>query len=73
MLFNKNDSLIAAQWSMASQVWIEVGEVTNSGDNGSVNGISYDHVLPVEMETSNGLMNLQLGMLLLLYYIILIV
>lgn len=60
-LFNKNGQLIAAQWSMASQVWIEVGEVTGKGDSGDVDGVEYDHVLPVEIETPQGLRNLKLG------------
>lgn len=61
MLFNKDGNLIAAQWSSASGFWIEVGEVTGRGDSGIVNGVEYDHVMPVEMETQGGLLTLQLG------------
>jgi phospholipase A-2-activating protein len=61
MLFNKDQRLIAAQWSMASQVWIEVGEVTATENRGEISGVEYDHVLPVEIETPTGLRNLQLG------------
>lgn len=61
MLFNKNGSLIAAQWSADTKVWIEVGEVTDKGDGGTVDGVQYDHVLPVEIETSTGLLSLKLG------------
>lgn len=60
-LFNKSGTAIAAQWSQISKVWIEVGEVTGSGDSDTINGVAYDHVLPVEIETSSGLRTLQLG------------
>ena len=60
-VFNKDGVMIAAQWSLLSGAWIEVGEVTGSGDRGTVNGVAYDHVMPVEMETPNGVMTLQLG------------
>lgn len=61
MLFNKNNELIAAQWSLDSQIWIEVGHVTGKQNKGTIAGIEYDHVLPVEIETSNGVKELQLG------------
>jgi len=63
MVFNKGGRLIAAQWSMASSCWIEVGDVTGNGggDGGSIDGINYDHVMPVEIETQQGLKTLQLG------------
>ena len=42
-------------------MWIEIGEVTGSSDGGEINGVSYNHVFPVEIETSTGLRALQLG------------
>eukprot|EP01038_Epipyxis_sp_PR26KG_P006801 gene6801-9316_t len=59
MVFNKDGSMIAAQWNSGS--WIIIGEVTGSGDGGNINGVWYDHVMPVEIETATGLKNLQLG------------
>ena len=54
-LFNKNSVAIAAQWSDSSKTWIEVGEVTGSNPNaGSINGVSYDHVLPIEIDRPDG-------------------
>lgn len=50
MVFNKDGKMIAAQWSSDSSTWIEIGEVTGSGDGGDVNGVRYDHVLPVEID-----------------------
>ena len=61
MVFNKSGSLIAAQWSAPSQCWIEVGEVTGTGDSGEVLGVHYDHVMPVEIETPGGVASLSLG------------
>lgn len=62
MVFNKDGSLIAAQWSSHSAAWIEIGEVTGSGDGGAVHGVRYDHVLPVEMDArGGGTVTLQLG------------
>ena len=61
-LFNKDGKGIAAQWSMDTKVWIEVGEVTgSSGAKESIDGVEYDMVLPVEMETTQGLHTFQLG------------
>lgn len=60
-VFNKDGKMIAAQWAAVSGAWIEVGEVTGSSDDGTVNGVKYDHVMPVEMETPNGVMTLSLG------------
>jgi phospholipase A-2-activating protein len=70
-VFNKQGKLIAAQWSSASRAWVEMGEVVGSaGDGELINGVKYDVVLPVEMDTSQGPQNLKLGMscyLLLIY------
>ena len=60
-VFNKDGTLIAAQWIQASGAWIEIGEVTGQGDGGTVNGVYYDQVMPVEMETPMGVQTLQLG------------
>ena len=51
--------MIAAQWNNGS--WVIIGEVTGSGDGGNVDGVYYDHVMPVEIETPSGLKTLQLG------------
>lgn len=58
-VFNKDGSMIAAQWTSGS--WVVIGEVTGTGDGGEVNGEHYDHVMPVEIETPNGVASLQLG------------
>ena len=66
-LFNKNNVAIAAQWSMDSQTWIEVGQVTgqagpNGGGKNTIDGVSYDHVLPIEIEQTSGQVStLQIG------------
>lgn len=62
-VFNKNGVAIAAQWSDASQTWIEVGQVMGtSEDGGQIDGQQYDHVLPIEMDTTDGgVAKLQLG------------
>ena len=62
MVFNKDGKMIAAQWSADSATWIEIGEVTGNGDGGDVNGVRYDHVLPVEIDTpSDGVRSLSIG------------
>ena len=54
-VFNKGGKAIAAQWSAASRTWIEVGEVTGQSANaGTLNGVRYDHVLPIEIDTADG-------------------
>lgn len=54
-VFNKNGKAIAAQWSATSQTWIEVGEVTGRNENaGSIDGVSYDHVFPIEIDVPGG-------------------
>lgn len=57
MVFNKDGKAIAAQYTSGN--WIELGEVTgsaggSSSDSGEVNGVTYDHVMPVEMEGPGG-------------------
>lgn len=64
-MFQKNygKTAIAAQWSMTSRTWVEVGEVTGSNTNaGSLNGKHYDHVLPIEIDVpGGGVKTLQIG------------
>ena len=61
-VFRKGDKAIAAQWSAASAAWVEIGDVVGgSGSKEMLNGVAYDHVLPVEMETPNGVAQLKLG------------
>jgi phospholipase A-2-activating protein len=61
-LFNKGGIAIAAQWSMASQTWIEVGQVMGSSNVGMIDGVQYDHVLPIEVDqTGGGVAKLQIG------------
>jgi phospholipase A-2-activating protein len=62
-LFQKDGIAIAAQWSAASQTWIEVGQVMGSNqDQGIIDGVKYDHVLPIEVDlTGGGLANLEIG------------
>lgn len=61
MVFNKDGKMIAAQWEALSAAWIEIGEVSGKGDGGNVNGVIFDHVFPVEIDTPNGIMTLNLG------------
>jgi phospholipase A-2-activating protein len=61
-VFNKGGMAIAAQWSMASQTWIEVGQVMGSNDTGMIDGVKYDHVFPIEVDqTGGGVAKLQIG------------
>lgn len=62
-LFQKDGIAIAAQWSMASQTWIEVGQVIGSSeDAGMIDGVKYDHVMPIEVDVSDGgVAKLQIG------------
>lgn len=55
-LFRKNGIAIAAQWSMSSQTWIEVGQVVGNNDSsaGQINGVSYDNVYPIEVDQAGG-------------------
>jgi len=62
-VFNKGGVAIAAQWSEASQTWIEVGQVMGSaGDGGAIDGVTYDHVYPIEVDQTGGAVaKLQIG------------
>ena len=62
-LFRKDRIAIAAQWSMASATWIEVGEVTGSKQSkGQIDGVEYDFVFPIEVDVpGGGVQNLQIG------------
>lgn len=68
-LFQKSGIAIAAQWSAASATWIEVGQVMGSNNNdasssssGIIDGVQYDHVLPIEVDTAEqGVARLQIG------------
>ena len=62
-VFNKNGKAIAAQWSVSSGTWIEVGEVTGSNENaGTIDGVTYDHVFPIEIDVaSGGVAKMQIG------------
>jgi phospholipase A-2-activating protein len=59
MVFNRDGTMIAAQW--ISGAWVVIGEVTGSGDGGYIGEVWFDHVLPVEIETPAGLKTLKLG------------
>lgn len=58
-MFNKDGSLIAAQWISGS--WVIVGTVTSTGDGGYLNEVWYDHIMPVEIEGPMGVRTLKLG------------
>lgn len=62
-VFSRDGKAIAAQWNDAARTWIEVGEVTGSNPNaGSIDGVQYDHVLPIEVDTPDGgVQKLQIG------------
>ena len=62
-VFQRDGKAIAAQWSAASRTWIMVGKVTGSNANaGSIDGINYDHVFPIEIDMpGGGVRTLQIG------------
>jgi phospholipase A-2-activating protein len=61
-VFRKETKAIAAQWSAASQAWVEIGDVVGgAGSKETLDGVEYDYVLSVEMETPNGIADLKLG------------
>ena len=61
-VFQKDGKAIAAQWSMVSKTWMEVGEVTGSSDAGTINGVKFDYVFPIEIDTVQGqVQTLQIG------------
>ncbi|CAM9353625.1 unnamed protein product [Phaeothamnion confervicola] len=53
-MFQRAGKAIAAQWSSASFMWIEIGEVMGSSTAGTVDGVTYDHVFPIEIEAASG-------------------
>ncbi|OQR86756.1 phospholipase A-2-activating protein [Achlya hypogyna] len=60
-MFRKGSVAFACQWSGPSQTWLDIGEVTGTGSGGVIDGESFDLVIPVELETPNGLRKLQIG------------
>jgi phospholipase A-2-activating protein len=66
-VFRKGAIAIAAQWNLASRTWMEVGQVMgqndgNDGGGGMVDGVAYDHVLPIEIDLASGeVAKLQIG------------
>ncbi|CAM9230876.1 unnamed protein product, partial [Ascophyllum nodosum] len=61
-VFQRDGKAIAAQWSMVSSIWIEVGEVMGASEGGVVDGESYDRVYPIEVEGVGGAVRkLQIG------------
>ncbi|CAM9733037.1 unnamed protein product, partial [Scytosiphon promiscuus] len=61
-VFQRAGKAIAAQWSAASSTWIEVGEVMGASEAGQVDGESFDHVYPIEVEGVGGAVRkLQIG------------
>ncbi|GMI10294.1 hypothetical protein TrVE_jg4455 [Triparma verrucosa] len=62
-VFNKGGQAWAAQWDAISEAWVLIGEVTGTDENrGKINGVEYDHVLPIEHEVAGGgLRTLQIG------------
>jgi hypothetical protein len=53
---------LCVAWAHLSILSTQVGEVTGSRDAGSIDGVRYDHVLPLEVELpSLGLQKLQIG------------
>jgi phospholipase A-2-activating protein len=64
--FQKDGVAIAAQWSAASATWIEVGQVVSgpggSSSSSTIDGVEYDHVLPIEVDQEGGgVAKLQIG------------
>jgi phospholipase A-2-activating protein len=63
--FQKDGIAIAAQWSAVSATWIEVGQVVSGPGGGSastIDGVEYDHVLPIEVDQEGGgVAKLQIG------------
>lgn len=53
--FRKGKKGIAAQWDASSGSWVEMGEiVSRPGNKEEIDGVAYDHVLPVEIDTAGG-------------------
>jgi len=53
-LFQKDGKAIAAEWTAVSGSWVEIGEVTGSANAGTIDGVVYDHVFPIEIEQATG-------------------
>ena len=61
-VFNKDGVAVAAQWAAASSDWVVVGEVTGSRNAGTIDGVSFDHVLPIEVELpGQGVQKMKIG------------
>lgn len=62
-MFQKSGKAWACQWSVSSQTWIEIGEITGSANKGMVDGVAYDLVIPVEIEQpgTGRIQNLEIG------------
>lgn len=61
-MFNKNGRAFCYRFDASLGDWIELGEVVSQANSKTMlNGVEYDHVIDVEMETSNGLSMLKLG------------
>eukprot|EP00611_Tribonema_gayanum_P004574 TRINITY_DN13781_c0_g1_i1.p1 TRINITY_DN13781_c0_g1~~TRINITY_DN13781_c0_g1_i1.p1 ORF type:complete len:814 (-),score=205.36 TRINITY_DN13781_c0_g1_i1:177-2543(-) len=60
-VFQRDGKAIAAQWSAASSAWVEIGEVTGSTNSGTLDGVQYDHVFPIEIEGQGGVRTLKIG------------
>ena len=53
-VFNKGGEAWAAQWDDDAKTWVLVGQVTGSSDSGTIDGVKYDWVLPIEHEVAGG-------------------
>ncbi|UIZ27334.1 hypothetical protein KXD40_005851 [Peronospora effusa] len=60
-MFRRGTKAWACQWSGPSRTWIDIGEVTGTGNGGVVDGEAYDMVIPVEIELPGGLKKLEIG------------
>ena len=61
-VFNKGGEAWAAQWDADSKTWVLVGQVTGSSEAGTIEGVTYDWVLPIEHEVAGGgVRKLQIG------------
>ncbi|OWZ06602.1 PhosphoLipase A2 [Phytophthora megakarya] len=60
-MFRRGTKAWACQWSAPSRTWIDIGEVTGTGNGGVVDGEAYDMVIPVEIDLPGGLKKLEIG------------